>query len=98
MASWRLREAARQLGELAAARGGQQVGLYFTSAGTEIYWLADRSEPAAATLRELSASPAGTRLERIWRGGLDARLAWAAEHGSFDAPGLPPVEEKNLYH
>ncbi len=92
-------EAAHELDALVARRTGvSRLGVYFLRSGTEIYWLVDRSDLSAVSLRELSASPAGTRLEKIWRGGLEARLASGGRQGSFEVPGLPPAEEKNLYH
>ncbi len=90
-------EAARRLGravEGAAGAGG--VGIHFTSAGFEIYWLVDRArEPR---ILERIAGPTGTRLESEFRGDLAARLAWAAEHESFAAPGTSAGESRNLYH
>jgi hypothetical protein len=61
----------------------------------EVYWLAD---PGSDVLEERSAGASGTRLQTVWQGGLRARLNWARTHGSFDAPGLPTGERKNLYH
>lgn len=91
--------AARQLVQLLARRPGEpRLGIHFTAAGFDLYWLADRTDPAHPVLRELAAGPTGTRLEATWQGGLEARLAWAGEHGGFDAPGLAEGERKNLYH
>jgi hypothetical protein len=59
-----------------------------------VYWLADVS---GDQLEEL-AGRNGTRVQTVWRSGLRQRLAWARTHGSFAAPGLPPPEQKNLYH
>jgi len=87
---------------LAAALASQpeagKLGIHFTADGAEIYWLVDRGDPAAPQLVERSAGPTGTRLETTWMGALDERLSWAAEHGRFDAPGLPNGESRNLYH
>jgi len=98
--------AARKLAALLARRGTEpRLGLHFTSSGFELYWLADRGgsggthgSGGGGSLTERAAGPTGVRTETVWRGGLEARLAWAAEHGSFDAPSLPPGERKNLYH
>jgi hypothetical protein len=91
--------AARDLAQLLARRPGEpRLGIHFTAAGFDLYWLADRSDPGRPVLRELAAGPTGTRLETTWQGGLEARLAWAVEHGGFDAPGWPEGERKNLYH
>lgn len=75
--------------------GAGKVGLHFRQRGAEVYWLAD---PGEDLLEERSAGASGTRLQTVWRGGLRERLSWARTHGSFDAPGLPPAERKNLYH
>lgn len=75
--------------------GAGKVGLHFKRQGSEVYWLADAG---ADLLEERSAGASGTRLQTVWRGGLRERLSWARTHGSFDAPGLPPAERKNLYH
>lgn len=74
---------------------GGKVGIHFQQQGAEVYWLADTG---ADQLEELSAGESGTRLQTVWHGNLAARLAWARTHGTFDAPGLPPAERKNLYH
>jgi len=94
--------AARALAALLASRPREgRLGLHFTTAGAELYWLVERGDAQAAVLRELAAGQGGTRVETVWRGtddALERRLAWAAEHGSLDAPGLPPGESRNLYH
>ncbi len=95
--------AARALADLLAARPEEaKLGIHFTEAtggsGSEIYWLADRADPAAPVLVERAAGASGVRIETTWLGDLDARLAWAGDHGTFDAPGLPPGTRKNLYH
>ncbi len=95
--------AARVLAGLLADRPEEaKLGLHFTEAagggGSEVYWLADRADPAAPVLVERSAGTSGVRIETTWLGSLEGRLAWAAGHGTFDAPGLPPGTRKNLYH
>jgi len=76
--------------------GGGGIGIHFTSDGFDIYWLIDRG--AEPRFVERAAGPSGTRLETEFHGDLAARLAWAAEHGTFEAPGLPAGESRNLYH
>lgn len=75
-----------------------RLALHFQDAGADVYWLADRRDPGAPVLVERAAGGSGTRLETTWSGDLGRRLAWAAEHGSLDAPGLPPGASRNLYH
>lgn len=75
--------------------GAGKVGLHFKRQGAEVYWLAD---PGEDLLEERSAGASGTRLQTVWRGGLRERLSRARTHGSFDVPGLPAAERKNLYH
>jgi hypothetical protein len=77
-----------------SARGG--TGIHFTSAGSEIYWLVDRDAPQRIVERVAGAN--GTRMETEFRGDLAKRIAWAAEHGTFDAPGSSAGESRNLYH
>jgi hypothetical protein len=72
-----------------------KVGLHFKRQGAEVFWLAD---PGAGLLEERAAGPGGTRLQTVWQGGLRERLSWARTHGTFDSPGLPAGERKNLYH
>lgn len=72
-----------------------KVALHFRRQGAEVYWLAD---VYADLLEERAAGASGTRLQTVWSGGLRERLSWARSHGTFDAPGLPPGERKNLYH
>ena len=86
----------RAFGDGRASGGGIGIGIHFTSDGFDIYWLIDSSgEPR---LVERAAGPSGTRRETEFHGELATRLAWAAEHGTFDAPGLTAGESKNLYH
>lgn len=93
------RRAARELAaRLAAQPAAPQLAVHFRAGGEEVFWLADRANPAAPVLVERTAGESGTRLETTWRGALDERLAWAAGRGSLDVPGLPPGERKNLYH
>jgi len=92
-------DAAARLAKLLAARPGTaRLGLHFTSDGFEIYWLVERPAGDAGRIVELAAGPTGTRVETLYPGALAARLAWAADHGRFDAPGTPPAESRNLYH
>ena len=96
------RRAARELAELLAARpAAARLGLRFTNAGSELFWLVDRGDQATPALTELAAAPSGTRVETTWRGTRDElarRLEWAAAHGRLDDPGLPVGEARNLYH
>ena len=87
--------AAAELAAQALRPGAGKVGLHFKRKGAEVYWLAD---PGDNLLEERAAGPAGTRLQTVWQGGFPERLSWARTHGTFDAPGLPPGERKNLYH
>jgi hypothetical protein len=79
----------------AGSAGSDPVALHFKRQGAEVYWLAD---VRADLLEERAAGASGTRLQTVWSGGLRERLSWARSHGTFDAPGLPPGERKNLYH
>lgn len=81
--------------ETQTLRRAGKVGLHFKRQGSEVYWLAD---PAADLIEERAAGPGGTRLQTVWQGRSRERLSWARTHGTFDAPGLPPGERKNLYH
>jgi hypothetical protein len=87
--------AAAELEARALQPGAGKVGIRFERQGAVVYWLAD---PGGDVLEERSAGASGTRLQTLWHGGLPARLAWARTHGTFDVPGLPPPERKNLYH
>lgn len=87
--------AAAELEAQALRPGAGKVGLHFQRKGSDIYWLADSGEDV---LEERAATASGTRLQTLWRGGVRERLSWARTHGTFDAPGLPPGEQKNLYH
>jgi len=87
--------AAAELEAQALRPGADKVGVRFARQGAVVYWLADLKEDL---LEERSAGASGTRLQTVWRGGVRERLRWARGHGSFDVPGLPPPERKNLYH
>lgn len=87
--------AATELEARALQPGAGKVGIRFERQGAVIYWLADLG---GDVLEERSAGASGTRLQTLWHGNLPARLAWARTHGTFDVPGLPPAERKNLYH
>ena len=87
--------AAAELEAQALRPGAGKVGLHFKRQGAEVYWLVD---PEDDLIEERAAGPAGTRLQTVWEGGIPERLRWSRTHGTFDAPGLPPGERKNLYH
>ena len=74
---------------------GPRAGVRFSDGGDLVILLVDR--PAGRVV-ELRASGTGTIVERAWEREVSRRLAWAAEHGNLDAPGLPPPTGKNLYH
>lgn len=80
--------------ELRADPNGR-VGVEFFDDGDHIVLLADREDQRVVEMR---ASRSGTIVERVWPEEVDRRLDWAIEHGSLDAPGLPPAIGKNLYH
>ena len=72
-----------------------RVGVKFQRNGSTVYWLAD---VPGNQLEELASGASGTRLQTFWRGSIRERLSWARDHGDFAVPGLPPPEQKNLYH
>jgi hypothetical protein len=74
---------------------GPQVGTRFIEDGDTVILLVDRGNDRVVEMR---ASRSGTIVERHWQSDVDRRLAWAAEHGDLDTPGLPPPTGKNLYH
>ena len=74
---------------------GGRAGARFIEHGDTIILFADRSNDRIVEMR---ASRTGTVVERHWQGYVDRRLAWAAEHGDLNTPGLPPPTGKNLYH
>jgi hypothetical protein len=78
-----------------AGSPGVRTGVRFTDDGDDIILLANRDE---GRLVEMRAARSGTIVERTWSGDVERRLAWAAERGNLDAPGLPPPTGKNLYH
>ncbi len=84
-------EAAAEL----AGRTGSRTGVEFTDGGDRIILLVDQDGDRVIELR---ASRNGTIVEKTWAGPIAKRLAWAAEHGRLDAPGLDPATGKNLYH
>lgn len=91
-------------GELArmveVAAAGPRLALRFTARGFELFWLVEQTGPDLR-LTELASGPGGTRVETSWQGSreeLDRRLAWAAEHGTFEVPGLAAGVGRNLYH
>jgi hypothetical protein len=73
----------------------RRFGVRFAEAGGRTLLLADT---AADTLEAREAGASGTRLRTVWRGSVASRLSWCQMHGGFDAPWLPPPEQKNLYH
>lgn len=89
-------EAARRLQTALGSSTDGGTGIHFTSSGSEIYWLVDRGDTPRIVERVAGAN--GTRMETEFRGDLAKRLDWAAEHGSFDAPGTSAGESRNLYH
>lgn len=92
-------EAARKLSAALDANPAEaRLGVHFTCAGFELFWLVDRGEPASPSLVELSAGPTGTRVETRYPGPPAPRLAFAADGGRLDLPGAPPPEARNLYH
>jgi hypothetical protein len=86
--------AATALEGLIRSRTSDKVGIKFRRNGSIVYWLAD---VPGDQLEEL-AGPNGTRVQTIWRGEVSTRLAWGHTHGDLAVPGLPPGEQKNLYH
>ena len=93
------RDAARRLADALSGEGSAvRSGIHFSSEGFDLYWLVDRTDPARPVLIERSAGPRGTRIETVFAGDLDRRLAYAAQTGRFDAPGLVSGESRNLYH
>ena len=78
-----------------ARRPGDRPGVEFTDGGDRVILLIDREGDRVIELR---AARTGTIVERNWPGPVNERLAWAADHGRLDAPGLGPATGKNLYH
>lgn len=74
---------------------GERVGIEFSDDGDTVILLADHVEQK---ITEMRAARTGTLVERTWSGEVDRRLAWAADNGNLDVPGLPPATGKNLYH
>ena len=89
-------DAARRLARAVGTARAESVGIHFTTDGFDTYWLVDRG--TEARIVERVAGPSGTRRETEYRGDAGARLAWAAEHGTLEAPGMPAGESRNLYH
>jgi len=75
-----------------------RLALHFFEGGSELYWLVDRTEVAVPRLTELEAGANGTRVETVYSGDVERRLAWAGAHGALDAPGTPAGVRRNLYH
>ncbi len=78
-----------------AGTAGDRVGVEFSDQGDSVILLADRVEQK---ITEMRAARTGTLVERTWAGDVGRRLAWAADNGNLDAPGLSPPTGKNLYH
>ena len=78
-----------------ARRNEPRPGVEFTDGGDRVILLIDREGDRVIELR---AARTGTIVERNWPGPVNERLAWAADHGRLDAPGLGPATGKNLYH
>jgi hypothetical protein len=78
-----------------ALTGSDRVALRFTNAGDRIQVLADRGED---TLDEQVMGRNGTVQWTLWREGLQERLRWAENEGTFAAPDLPGPERRNPYH
>jgi len=74
---------------------GEEVGVEFSDDGDAVILLADRVEQK---ITEMRAARTGTLVERTWSGDVGRRLAWAADNGNLDVPGLSPPVGKNLYH
>jgi hypothetical protein len=90
------RAAAGKLLELVRSHPREHLfGVRFASGGGTTLLLADTS---AEVLDAREAGASGTRLRTTWKGDVASRLAWCRSHGDFDAPALPPPEQKNLYH
>jgi len=93
----------KQLGEVSLAAASAELrsspsvraGVRYSDEGDHIILLADRENQRVVEMR---ASRSGTIVERVWPEEVERRLVWAIEHGSLDAPGLPPATGKNLYH
>lgn len=93
----------KQLGDASLAAAAAELrtdsscrtGVEFSDDGDAVILLADREGQRVVEMR---ASRSGTIVERVWPEEVDRRLDWAVEHGNLDAPGLPPVTGKNLYH
>ncbi len=88
--------AARALALLADGHPGRaRVAVTWSDAGATVVLVLDRE---AGAIEERRGGATGTRVATVWKGAVESRLARAREAGSFDAPGLPPPERKNLYH
>lgn len=74
---------------------GHRVGVDFSERGDSVILIVDRN---THVITEMRAATTGTLVERTWSGDVDRRLAWAADNGNLDVPGLPPPTGKNLYH
>jgi hypothetical protein len=92
-----LPDLAGELADLAAREPAKRkVGIDgSTPDGSRVILLLDRD---ADLVDQRVAGKNGTRTQTIWPGrGLD-RLERVRAMGTFEVPGLPPGEKKNLYH
>ena len=77
------------------AAPGDRVGVDFSDSRDSVILIVDRT---THQITEMRAARTGTLVERTWSGDVERRLAWAADNGNLDVPGLPPPTGKNLYH
>jgi len=75
-------------------RDRPRVGISCMQGEREVHFLLDRD--AGTILRQVKSGR--TLTETRWSGDVDARLRYAAQHGTFETPGLMPGIGKNLYH
>jgi hypothetical protein len=88
-----LPEAAKQL--LRACDSSSKVGAVFVDRGDRIQLLVDLG---ADRIEEYKTGRTGTAWFVLWPESARERLAWAAEHGTLEAPGLPAPQRRNPYH
>jgi hypothetical protein len=80
---------------LRALDAKERVAAVFIHAGDRIQLLVNGT---ADTMDERVLGRHGTVRVVLWRGSVRERLRWAGDHGTFEAPGLPPPERRNPYH
>ncbi len=89
-------DAARALAAAVTAHPGtRRIAVSYLREGTRVHVMADFP---GGSVERWAAGPGGTLVDTVWPTEVSARLRWAAEHGDFDAPGLPPPASRNLYH